>query len=256
MDRRSVLATGALLGLAGLTRARADPGPAVTVDGKIVLEAYRALVEEHLAATLRALKALAATSDARSGGWAQIRPALAAFAAEARSAAAVWIMAADGRYHTVAGGLQPETLKDRDYFPALVAGHDVHAALVLSKSTGHRSIVVAAPVMRAGRVVAALGVSVRARLVSELVDKRAELPASLVFYALDAGGRTAIHKDPARMFEFPSDLGDPSLKAAVRTILSKPAGQVDYSFRGSRRTAVFDSSPYTGWRFVLAAVRD
>ena len=97
------------------------------------------------------------------------------------------------------------------------------------------------------------GVSVRA--VSDLIGRGAGLPPELVFYALDATGRTAIHKDPALMFEFPSDLGDETLKSAVRTMLARPEGRVDYDFRGTRRTAVFERSEFTGWTFVLAAVR-
>lgn len=261
MDRRRALAAAGLFSLAGLIRSvQAEPAAAqpsgVTADGRVVLEAYRGMVEEHLEGVLKAAQVLAATSDARSGQWARARPGLAALAAATPTAAAVWFARPDGSYHTVAEGLVTANVKDRDYFPGLMAGRDVRAALVVSKSTGHRSIVVAAPVFRAGRVVGAVGASVRARLVSEMVERRARLPNNLVFYALDAQGRTAIHKDPERMFEFPSDLGDPSLRAGVAEIMARPAGQVDYSFRGSRRTAIFDSSEFTGWKFVLAAVRD
>lgn len=261
MDRRMVLATGGLVSIVALIKtAHGEPAPpaagGVTADGRVVLEAYRGMVEEHLTGVLRAAKTLAATSDARSGQWAHVRPGLAALAAETSTAAAVWFARPDGSYATVAEGPVRANVRDRDYFPGLMAGGDVHSALVVSKSTGHRSIVVAAPVRRDGEIVGAIGASVRARLVSEMIERRAQLPANLVFYALDAHGRTAIHKDPVRMFEHPSDMGDPSLAAAVAEILAKPAGHVDYSFRGSARTAIFDSSDFTGWKFVLAAVKD
>lgn len=256
MDRRSVLASGVLLPLAGLGAARAQTAdPAVTVDGRLVLQAYRSLVDEHLSGVLRALKALAATSDAASGDWERIKPALVQLGQTLPTAAAVWFMAPDGRYHTVAGGLSAETLRDREYFPGLVAGQDVRAALVVSKATGHRSIVVAAPVWRDGKVVAAIGVSDRTRLVSELVDSRSQLPADLLVYALDAQGRTVIHRDPDLMFEFPAQIGDASLKAAVTTILGQDSGQVAYVYAGQRKTALFDRSAVTGWKFVLAASR-
>ncbi|MDO8295059.1 MAG: hypothetical protein Q7T19_01330 [Caulobacter sp.] len=253
MDRRTFLASGALVPVAALAGgARAAPaGETFSVDGHLALNGCRALVEAHLGGVLAALKALALTSDARSGRWDRIKPALAELAGDLTTEAAVWFARPDGRYHTVEGGLSPESLGDRDYFPGLMAGRDVEGALVVSKSTGHRSIIVAAPVSRGGKVVGALGVSVRTRLVGALVEASLALPDDLVFYALDATGRTAIHKDPEKMFVFPSDLGNPGLAWAVTTMLANDAGSVDYDFEGRHRTALFVRSPATGWRFVL-----
>jgi len=255
MHRRTFIASTALLGLGGGAAARAQPaGPAFTTDAQITLAACRGLVEEHLAGTLRTLKALAVSSDARSGDWDRIRPLLQEAGGDLPTAAAVWYALSDGHFYTAAAGFQPDAVRDRPYFPGLMAGGDVRSALVVSKSTGHRSTVAAAPIRRDGRVIGALGASVRARLISQMVDEAARLPDDLVFYALDAAGQTAIHKDPARMFEHPSDMGDPSLAAAVKTILGAPEGVVAYEFQGSRRTAVFQRSKTLGWTFVLARV--
>ncbi|MDR3512791.1 MAG: cache domain-containing protein [Caulobacteraceae bacterium] len=257
MDRRAFVASGALLAVAGASAAHAQAGSAtLMIDGRVALEAYRSLVEEHLTGVLRTLKVLAVTTDARSADWERVGAPLRTLSDDMTTAAAVWFVRPDGAYYTTERGLMGETLKDRAYFADLMAGRDVRAALVISKSTGHRSIVVAAPVKRGGAVVGAFGVSVRARLVSDLVAKGAQLPDNLVFYALDAAGRTAIHKDPDRMFQFPSDLGDPSLKAAVATILSRREGRVDYDFGGKHRAALFDRSDVTGWSFVLATLSD
>jgi len=73
----------------------------------------------------------------------------------------------------------------------------------------------------------------------------------VIFYALDAQGRTALHSEESLMFQFPSDIGDDSLKAAVRTMLTEPAGTQRYTFRGSHRTVIFEKSPATGWVFAL-----
>jgi methyl-accepting chemotaxis protein len=254
MDRRAFVASGALLAFAGTARAQPAPAPFVT-DARVALGAYRTAVDEHLQGVLRALKALAATSDARSGRWTDIRPGLAALAADLPTAAAVFFAAPDGAYSTVERGPTGLKLTDRDYFPGLMDGMDVRGSLVVSRSTGERSAVVATPVKTEEAEIGALGVSVSVRAVSDLIGRGAGLPPDLVFYALDATGRTAIHKDPALMFEFPSDLGDQTLKSAVRTMLAAPEGRVDYDFRGTHRTAVFDRSPFTGWTFVLAAVR-
>ena len=247
MNRRTLLIAGSMLTLVGLTGSPVRAaGSTFTVDGRMALNAYRGLVEEHLAGILNALKALAATTDAQSGEWERISPALAVLGAGLSTDAAVWYAMPDGSYRTVDSGLSDQKLNDREYFPGLMAGNDVMGTLVVSKSTGHRSIIVAAPVRKAGTVIAALGVSVRARFLSELVVKRTSLPDGVIFYALDASGRTAIHEDPALMFEYPSDLGDDSLKAAVKTILTTDEGSVEYQFRGKARTALFGKSDVPG----------
>lgn len=256
LNRRTALSSGVLLALAGAASSRAQPpGAAFTTDGRVVLEACRTVVEEHLGGILRAANSVAATSDAQSGQWARMKPALAALGADTPTIAAVWFARPDGSYDTVQAGPVHETIRDRAYFPGLMAGGAVRGALVISKSTGHRSAVVAAPVMRGGQVMGAIGASVEVRRLSELVYGRAGLPADLVFYALDAQGQTALHRDPTRMFAYPSDLGDPSLKSAVATILAKDRGQVEYDFQGTHRVALFDRSPLTGWTFVLASIR-
>lgn len=250
MDRRLFLASAGLLSLAGA--ARAEPmTETFVVDGHLALNGCRALVEAHLGGVLTALKALARTGDARSGKWARIQPALAELAGDLTTEAAVWFALPDGRYFTADAGLSAANLGDRDYFPGLLGGRDVEGALVVSRSTGHRSIIVATPVRRGDKIIGALGVSVRTRRVGEMVAAGLALPEDLVFYALDASGRAAIHKDPDKMFVFPSDLGAPSLASAVATMLGHDAGTVAYDFEGSHRTALYVRSPATGWRFVL-----
>jgi hypothetical protein len=257
MYRRSFLVSGVLLAAASATGAAAMAGPATfRIDGHVVLQAYQALVEEHLTGVLRAIKALAATSDAQTGSWTSIRPALDRLSQDLTTDATVWFALPDGGYSTTQAGPVGETLADRGYFPLLMAGGDVAGSLVISKSTGHRSIIVATPVMKAGRVIAAIGVSLRADLVSQLVGERIKLPDGMTFYALDSKGQTAIHQYPERMFQYPSEVGDASLKSAVATMLSQPRGSVEYRFGGTSRTAIFNKSDVTGWRFVLVRIRN
>lgn len=256
MRRRDILVAGSALALAGLPAGAAEAKQdGFTVSGRVALDAYRGLVEEHLAGVLNALKALAATSDAQSGEWDRARPALATLADGVPTEAAFWLAQPDGSYRNTTNDLSEGNLKDRDYFAGLLAGKPVEGSAVVSKATGHRAIIVAAPVRRNETVVAAVGASLRARLIAELVEKRTAVPDDLVFYALDASGQAVIHKDPDLMFQFPSDIGDASLKAAVARILSTDKGMVEYTFRSTRRTALFDKSEATGWHFVLAQVR-
>lgn len=249
----ATLALATLFGAWTPAYAKAEPvQTAFMVDGAVALEAYKAVVEEHLTGVLRCIRGLASTSDAQSGDWGRIRPALERFSADLPTDATVFYARPDGSYLATATGESAESLGDRSYFPALLAGKDVVGALVISKSTGHRSVIVATPVMRDGRVVAAIGVSLRARLIGQLVTDNVRFPADLIFYALDASGETAIHTDPALLFEFPSIIGDATLKAAVAAILGQREGTVHYRFRDTARTAIFRASDMTGWRFVLA----
>lgn len=258
MARRSFLlsAFAASLALSPPALAKAAAAPvAFQVDGALALKAYQGMVEEHLQGVLRTIKALAVTAEAQSGDWKQIQPALAQLSAGLPTDATISYVQPDGSYATTSlGGPSPENLGDRDYFPALLAGKDVEGSLVISKATGHRSIIVGTPVLRDGKVVAAIVASLRARLISDLVKERGQLPADMTFYALDAAGKTAIHQAPDLMFAFPSDIGDASLKAAVATILSQREGVVHYHFAGTGRTAIFRASDATGWRFVLVRI--
>lgn len=252
MNRRLLLASAAAAMFAAaqsLPATSAEPG--FETDGHVALNAYQGVVEEHLAGVLNALKAVAPSAEARSGKWEDVKPQVMKIAEGITTDAAVWYVLPDGSYHTADGGLSDQNLKDREYFPGLMSGKDVVGALVVSKATGHRSVIVATPVVQDGKVVAALGVSVRARLLSDLVKSRTNMPDELIFYALDASGQTAIHRDPDKMFQFPSDMGDPGLKDAVAKILGADAGGIVYEFQGKPRTAVFSKSALTGWHFVL-----
>lgn len=252
MQRRLFLASAAT---AVIFAAAGVPSPAAAeefdVSGRVALEAYRALVDEYLAGVLTALKGAAKSVEAASGKWDDVKPMIVELASDIVAEAAVWYALPDGSYDTAEEGPTENNLKDRDYFPDLLAGKDVLGPLVISKSTGHRSIIVATPVMVDGKMQAALGVSVRARLLSDYVMTRTNMPPELIFYALDGTGKTVLHRDPDKMFHYPSDMGDPSLDAAVKEILGKQSGAVTYSLLGKERTGLFTTSSLTGWHFVL-----
>jgi len=226
------------------------PAP-LTADARVVLRACQGLVEEHLAGILRAEKALAVTSDAKSAQWKNIKPALERLSADLGTSAAVWFALPDGGYYTVDKDRVKQSLRDRAYFPALLDGRDVLGALVVGKSTGQRSIIVATPVIDQGRVVGVIGVSVSARRVSQLVEKNSELPEGMYFYALDASEQLAIHQNPDRLFRHPMDI-DPKLEPVFAAIQDRDQGRFQYVLEGRLVKAVFRQSALTGWRFVLA----
>jgi methyl-accepting chemotaxis protein len=239
-----VFAPGGLVSAAGA-------GPDFAMDARVTLDAYRAVVEARLEGALAATRTLAATEEVRSGQWPRMNGPLAVLASNVQEQAAVWFAQPDGSYFTVAKGATGETLRERAYFPTLLAGRDVVGALVISKSTGKRSLIVASPVLVDGRVTGAVGVSMDAVELAATLDRAIRLPADVVFYALDDQGRTALHRAGELIFVFPSDVGSSTLSDAVKTMLSRPEGVVDYRYAGSDKTALFQRSPLTGWVFVL-----
>lgn len=228
---------------------RAEGKPAVAID--VAVKQFKSLAETELRSALDLLRVVAALPEAQRGDWAALKPSLEGVSKARPDASAVWFARPDGTYWTVEKGATGQSLRDRAYFPALVSGQSVEGALVVSRSTGQRSVVVAEPIRRGGQVVGAVGLSLSVEQLSNALKQQLALPANMIFYALDSKGQTALHYDPKLMFAFPSDMGGPTLKTAVREILSRQSGSVRYEFRGVPKTVYFERSKLLGWVFVL-----
>jgi hypothetical protein len=223
-------------------------------DLRLILNGYAAYAEEQIAGTLRGLKLLSFTEEVKSGKWTEMKGLLAKFDKSGINAAAAWYARPDGSYYTAEDGLAAHTLSDRPYFPALMAGRDVVGYLVISKSTGKRSFVIAVPVKNNNAtVVGALGVSVSAEDMSKTIDEKLGLPENMLFYALDTKGQVSLHPSSDLLHVFPSDLGSETLNSAVKKMLSEQEGYVSYEFRG-RKNVVFKRSGLTGWTYAIGVV--
>jgi methyl-accepting chemotaxis protein len=222
-------------------------------DRKLLLNVYAALAEEHIGGVLRCLKVLSVSEEVKSGRWDSMKGLLAEFANSGINAAAVWFARPDGSYYSVEKGLTGRNLRDRPYFPGLMAGNDVVGDLVISKSTGERTAVVAVPVRKGGKVIGALGVSMSLVKISRMLDEKMGMPQNMIFYALHAKGRVSLHRQSDLLFVFPSDLGSKSLKRAVSEMMSKKEGVVRYEFRG-KKVVYFRKSGLTGWVYAIGVV--
>lgn len=229
----------------------ASPGSKFALDPAVSLNAYAALVGQGFEQVRNGLRVLAASENAASGDWNRIKGPLAILARGMPASAAVWFVRPDGSYFTVEGGLTAQNLKNRDYFPKLMAGKEVAGDLIISKSTGKRSTIVAVPIMAGNRTIGALGVSMAMEKVAALIENDLRFPPDVMFYALDHSGQIALHRESKLLFEFTSELGSPTVNEAVKEMLAKPAGIVHYQFEGARRTAMFKRSDKTGWVFAL-----
>ena len=135
-----------------------------------------------------------------------------------------------------------------------MSGEAVCGDLVVSKSTGKKSVIIAVPVKIDDRVMGGIGASIFVDDLSQLLNERLKLPPGSLFYALTTDGLTAFHVDPKLDFVDPRQLQNPSLNEAVATILSRKAGEVTYEFNGSPRRVYFNTSALTGWRVAFGRV--
>ena len=257
--KKSPLFIGLLFVTLGLTppaHAQAKAGTAASTDAaydQALLSAVGSLADAHLSQTRQTLEILARTAEVQSGQWERMKPLVSA-SVPPMLPQVLWFALPDGTYCISAGGLADHTLSDRAYFPKLMAGEAVCGDLVVSKSTGKKSVILAVPVKKDDRVVAGLGSSIFVDDLSQLLKERLKLPAGSLFYALTTDGLTAFHIDPKLDFVDPRELQSPSLSEAVATILDRTAGEVTYEFNGSPRRVSFNTSALTGWRVAFGRV--
>lgn len=225
--------------------------PKIALDPAVSLNGYTALVGQGFEQIRNKLRILATTENAASDDWNRIKKPLAVLEKGTPTSAAVWFARPDGSYYTVESGLTALSLKDRDYFPRLMSGKEVTGDLVINKSTGKRSTIVAVPISAGNRVIGALGISVAMEKIATLIEDAFRFPRDVMFYALDDSGQIVLHRESKLLFEFTSALGSPTLNEAVKKILAKPEGIVHYEFEGAQRTAIFKRSDKTGWVFAL-----
>jgi hypothetical protein len=172
---------------------------------------------------------------------------------EVQILAAVFYALPDGSYYTVEKGKTDQNIKDRAYFPKVMAGMPTLGDLVVSRSTGKKVMVATVPVKPGGSVIGVLGVSIDLDKLSTLLSHEMQLPPNMVLYAIDGKrGVTALHSVTRLILEEPAKQKSETLQRAAKEMLSKEEGIVTYEFEGARKTAYFRTSPLTGWRFALA----
>lgn len=233
-----------------LRAAQDAPKPERLVDIKLALDTLSALADSHIEGMANALAVAATSQEVQSLNWAIMKPLLAMIQ-ERFGPAVVWYAQPDGSYFTVDLGLTSKTLIDRAYFPKVLAGETSIGELVISRSTGSNTVIVATPIKEQGKVIGMLGASVYLDHLVQKIKKITTLPADAVFYALDTQGRIALHTQEGLIFQEAMHLGSPTLAEAVKQMLTNQEGVVSYEFAGGRQKAVYQTSPLTGWKFAI-----
>lgn len=215
------------------------------------LSALVSYTDLRVRSVLHALELLAATREVKSGSWQAMSDLVSRFE-KSDGGLAAWYMRRDGRYYAVGKGLVDSTLRDREYFPDLVAGREIVAALVISKSTGQRSAVIAVPLRQGNRVVGAIGASLFLDRLSDQIDSTLALRPNQTFYALAPTGLTPLNRRTDLHFRDPREMGSETLRRAANEMLSKASGEVTYEFEGVTKRALFRRSALTQWTFAVA----
>ena len=228
--------------------------PPVEADAQSLLSAFVSYTDLRMSSVRQSVEILASTIEAKSGNWKNMEPLLRGYE-KSDGGLVAWFVRPDGSYYTVDRGLMDVKLSDRAYFPGLMSGEAVMGALVVSKSTGKRSAVIAIPVKRGGKVIGAIGVSLFLEKLADQVDSALALRPDVAFFALAPNGLTTLHKITRREFLDPRDLGSETLKKAANEMLSHPAGESSYEFDNATKTAIYQTSPLTQWKFAITFSR-
>lgn len=226
------------------------------IEGRVGLASLISLSDGHLQQIVGHFQMLANSADGRSADWERIRGPLAA-AEQVNVRALMWYALPDGSYWSVAGGKAAGNLSDRSYWPRLMAGQTVIGELVASKATGKSSAIVAVPVRNEqGSIVGVVGSSVYLDSLSLLIKREIDLQPDQIFFSVDATPIGALQDDPEQIFLDPYAIDEPDLERAIREMLTRDEGVVNYRFRGKGRTVLYRKSPVSGWWYAFGHVWD
>jgi methyl-accepting chemotaxis protein len=179
--------------------------------------------------------------EVQSLDWDTMQPVLAALQ-EVGPSCAIWFALPDGTYYTVSNGLMDQQLSDRPYFTPLFGGEEILGDVVVSKSTGQLSAVVATPIYVDEEVAGALGASI---FISELADNLAaslELAEDMQLLVLNGDGQT-VFSLPADQAAWMDNLG--------AKLPAEEAGTIAVDQPGQPMRLIYQVSDFNGWCYVL-----
>jgi hypothetical protein len=237
----------AAAGLAAPETVEGFPSYANSILASVIHDVDGAILEQE-----KIIRALSTLPQVKSAKWDDMKDIVTVIQESWKDSGVYWFAFPDGRYFTVEKGLMDATIRDRPYFPKVMRGDAVVGDLVVSKSTGRKSTIVAMPVFDArGKVIGALGATLFLDKLSGTLAASLDLPEGTLFYALGPDGTTALHMKLDLVFDNPLEKDSPSLKAAAEKMLSTDSGEVEYSYNGYEKRVRYAASKLTHWRFAF-----
>jgi hypothetical protein len=226
------------------------PSPCFKEYQNTILSSFIALTEQHIRTVEHELAVLSITEEVKSADWEKMRGILRTYQDSVFSGI-VWFVLPDGNYYTLETGLVGKKLSERKYFPELMSGKSMAGDLVYSTSTRKKSVIVAVPVKRDGKVVGGLGASVFLEDLSQRINDALSLPNNLLFYALAPDGTTTLNRNTQLNFADPRAQESESLRLAAEKMLTITEGEVTYEFEKRPRYVIYRTSALTDWKFAV-----
>lgn len=224
--------------------------PTVEAEAQSLLSAFVSYTDLRMTSVQQSLDILASTTEAKSAKWKNMKALLSGYQ-NSDGGLIVWFVRPDGTYYTVDKGLMDVKLSDRGYFANLMSGQKILGDVVISKSTGQRSAIIAVPMKVRGKVIGAIGASLFLDRLSDQVGAALALREDVSFFSLAPNGLTTLHKKADRHFLDPREQGSETLKQATNEILSNPAGETSYEFDHVSKKAIYRTSPVTHWNSAI-----
>lgn len=193
------------------------------MNAEVGVSALVALADSHIENCVNSMEILAMTQEVQSGNWEEM-VSLLTQVDQTQVPGTRWFVLPDGSYSTVELGKTDKNLSERAYFPKLMAGNIVLGDLVVSKSTGKKSLIAAVPVIREGKIIGGLGTSIFLDDLSNILSEELKLSDDMIFYAISVDNEVALHTNVERILQEKPDVP---------------------------KNAVFETSPLTGWHFAM-----
>ncbi len=196
------------------------------------VRAIRLLAERSVVGLIESMHVMTATANLRTGDWEQMKDLLAQFE-QSELTYDAWFLKPDGSYYKVETGLASANLSDREYFAQVMKGEITVGDLVVSRSTGRKSMILTAPILNGPTVIGALGVTLYLDDFSAFLNSQLLLPYEVAFYAYsNAESIICIHENPSLLLESANSSG-----------IHLASGGIDIS-------------SFLGWTFVLGTIKD
>lgn len=218
-----------------------------------MLSSFIALVENQMNKNLEIQRILSRTAELKSGKWMLAKELISTYQLYEKFSL-VWFSLPDGNYYRSDTGLTDKNLFDREYFPKLLNKNEVFGSVVIGKTSGEKSIVIAVPVISNSEVVSIIGSSIYCEEFTENLVKQTNLPEDTFFFILDSDGNIIINSNDEMPMENTFNEGTTSLKETSKRIFENSIGYDEFEYNGKLHKIIFKKSIVTDWYYVIGEI--
>ncbi|UPT78542.1 hypothetical protein MN086_05180 [Sulfurovum sp. XGS-02] len=216
---------------------------------KTTLNAASNYLDTVLMNTLTSLELITSTPEAKKGDWKGIKRYLKQL--KGLTPGVYFYALPDGNYYSVTLDYTNLNLSNRGYFKSLFAGTLVMGFPIYSRSSGKKSVLMAAPIIATdGKVIGALGASVFLDELHDKLNREFALPDEYTWFVLNSEGMVMLDNDSDFIFMNALKQGSESLHDAVSEALKMQSGPVQYQLDSLRHGYYQKLSNMDWWMFL------